>query len=78
MRPLILDLTMDQLRVIRAIQVVPLTDPGTKYFDKSHAHFSNTTNEFIKNNGLRHPIRLDDLSGTDRARCFRLDDLLAM
>lgn len=70
---------MDQLRDIRGIQVVSLTpNPDDKDFVRSHRLFINITNNFIKNSGLRYPINLEDLSGTDRARGFRYDDLLAM
>lgn len=69
---------MDQLREIRGIQIIQLTDPGTKYFDEAHRIFIDTLADLMKNNKLRHPITLTDLSGTDRARGFRLHDLLAM
>lgn len=70
-----LGLSLNQLREIRGIQIVPLNDP--KIFDKSQALFVNNTNDFIKNNSLRHPVNMEDLSGTDRVRGFRLQDLLA-
>ena len=68
---------MEQLREIRGIQIIQLTDPGTNFFDEAHRIFIDTLANFIKNNKLRHPITSTDL-GTDRAGGFRLLDLLAM
>lgn len=57
---------------------MPLNDPGTKIFDISHKIFLKTMHDFIKDNALRYPINLTDLSGTDRARGFFLHDLLVV